>query len=296
MALAPRTLPADEPFDDLEAFLEHLHLHLLACPATQAFAAPIGALLADLSNVRAAREDVARALFALKAKEIFFDDDLNNVLDQVKEALAADKSEAGVALYRDVFEGKSPSEVRKYVLGPQLTMMAVWPGKLAAATSPNTQKLGQVAKQVTGDALQLLNDIGSAEMALEQYDLAPRAAFVEACNAAVKLVYGKVSELEHTTKLPPGFVDRFFLRDTSGRIPTVKELEAAVGRTRTKLARQEALLEAQRAKQAQDRKTKQQAALAQKRADAATAKQAADEAAAELARLQAEIEKEEKGE
>jgi hypothetical protein len=296
MAVAPRTLPADEPFEDIEAFLDHLYVYLRACVLTQPLAPPIAQLLTDLDGHRATRSKLARALLALRAKEIFADDELNRILDEVKVALAADKSDAGIAFYRDVFENKSPSEVRKYILGPQLTTMTVWPGKLGASPIKAVQDLGHEAAQATRDATALLNEIGAAERALDQFDLGPRATFVEACNAAVKLVYGQLSGMEHNPPasqgpLPAGFVDRFFLRDTSTRTPTVAEQEKIVERTRAKLGRQEARLQELKDKQAKDLKDKQDADLAALMAKAAATKKQADDDAAALAKLQAEIAK-----
>ena len=295
MATAPRTIQPDEPFEDIEAFLDHLHLHLLACELTKPLAPPIGQLVVDLAALRASRAALMRAILALKAREIFTDDDLDRVLDEVKAALAADKSEAGVAFYKDVFEGKSPSEVRKFVLGPQLTTMTFWPGKLSGSADPEVQELGTRAKQVTDGATQLVNDIGAAEAALVQFDLGPRAAFAESCNAATKLVFGKLSELEHNPPngpLPTGFVDRFILREGGGRAASIKEMEAIVDRTKAKLARQEKALKELKSSRAKGRKAKLRTALNDKAAKAALAAEAAAKEAAELAALQAELDKE----
>lgn len=294
MAVAPRTFAADEPFDDVEAPLEHLSLHLNASALTQALAPTIDQLLVGLDGCRSNRRALARALFALKAKEIFVDDDLNKILDDVKATLAADKSPAGVDLYKDVFDNKPPTETRKYVLGPQLTAMSLWPGKLAGSSRPEVQALGAVTKKATADATDLLNEIGKAETALDQFDAGPRADFIASCNAAVKVVYGKLSELEHTPPsgpLPAGFVDRFILRDTSSRLPTIKELEASIARTTAKLDRQNALLAELKGKQAKDLKDKQDAELAALKAKAAAAQKVIDDANAELAQLQAEMAK-----
>jgi uncharacterized coiled-coil protein SlyX len=86
-------------------------------------------------------------------------------------------------------------------------------------------------------------------------------------------------------------VDRFFLRDTSTRTPTVAEQEKIVERTRAKLGRQEARLQELKDKQAKDLKDKQDADLAALMAKAAATKKQADDDAAALAKLQAEIAK-----
>lgn len=202
-----------------------------------------------------------------------------------------------MALYRDVFENKSPIETRKYVLGPQLTTMTFWPGKMAGSPRPEINDLGLQSKQVTDEATTLLNDIGTAEIALSQFDTGPRAAFIDACNAAVKRVFGQLSEIEHTPPptrngpLPQGFVDRFFLRDTSGRATTQKALEEAVDQTKAKLARQEAQLKEMTDKLAKDQDEKLTRELKDQLSQASAAQAALDNAAGEVARLKAQIEK-----
>lgn len=68
MRLTRRPRHPNKPFDDLEAFLENLFLHLLACKLTQTLAPPVGQLLTDLEGIRASRRALSRAVFALTAK------------------------------------------------------------------------------------------------------------------------------------------------------------------------------------------------------------------------------------
>lgn len=296
MAIAPRTLDPGEDFDDIEEFLDHLHHHLLACALTSALAPPIGQLLTDLQGHRAARRTLWKAVSSLGARKIFLDDALDGVLDEVKAALLADPSPEAAALYADgdFFGDDSPSAVRRYVLGPQLEKMRIWPGKLGTSPNPALVALGTKLTALIQDIDPVLQDLGKAESDLANFDVGPRAAFVEACNAAVKLAFGKLSELEHSPPqgpLPAGFVDRFFLRDTSGRAPRIGELEKAVERTRNKLKRQEEQLKALKEKRADELRQKQEADLADLKAQADAAKKAAEEAAAKLAAIQAQIEK-----
>ncbi|MFS8068113.1 MAG: coiled-coil domain-containing protein [Byssovorax sp.] len=297
MAVAPRTIAALDPFDVVEGFLEHLFVNLRACDLTQSLAPTVDQLLTDLAHHRTTRAQLARIVFALKARQIFHDDDLNRVLDDAKAALSADTSDAGVELYKDIFENKRPAETRKYVLGQQLTTMTFWPGKMAASPRPEVQAIGVQAKQVTDNATALLNDIGAAETALAQFDTGPRVTFVDACNAAVKLIFGQLSEMEHAPPaphkgpLPDGFVDRFFLRDGSGKARSIKEQEEAVSQTRSKLARQEGQLKELKDKQSRDQAEKLGRELKEKEDQMNTAQTNLDKNAAEVARLKAEIEK-----
>lgn len=297
MATAPRTIQASESFDDVEEVLEHLCVNLRACRITPSLALDVEMLLAELGHHRAARAQLAMTLRALKAREIFCDDDLNQVLDTAKAALSTDKSDAGVALYKDVFENKSPTETRKYVLGPQLTTMTFWPGKMSGSPRPEVQEIGAQARVATEEATALVNAIGAAETALTQFDTGPRAAFIDACNAALKRVFGLLSEMEYAPPpsqkgpLPPDFVDRFFLRDTSGRTVSIKDQEEAVERTRAKLARQEAQLKEAKDKQSREVNDKLTRELKALDDQASAAQRALDSAAAERARIKAEIEK-----
>lgn len=294
MAAAPRTLEADEPFDDLEEYLDHLHLYLSACALTQPHAPIFAKLLTDLEGHRATYKKLLRAVAALTARTVFLDDELNRILDEVKNALVADTSDIAAALYKEIFGGLSPSELRRYILGLQLTTMRVWPGKLAQSPVKKLQDLGAETTVVVQKADQLLNDLGQAESALEQFNLGPRAAFADACNAATKLVFGQLSEMEHNSPketLPAGFVDRFFRRDTGGRAPRIAELEKTIARTQARLKQQEAQLQDLKDKRAKTQKAKQDAELAEKLARATEARRAADEAAAELSAMQARIAK-----
>jgi hypothetical protein len=200
-------------------------------------------------------------------------------------------------MHKDVFENKRPAETRKYVLGPQLTTMTFWPGKMSSSPRPEVQALGMQAKQVTDTAIALVNDIGAAETVLAQFATGPWAAFLATCNATVKRLFGQLSEIEHTPppgqkgSLPAGFVDRFFVRDTSGRMMTIKEQQEAVDRTRAKLVAQEAQLKVQKDKQAKELNDKLLRELKKTEDQASDAQRVLDDAAAERARIQAEIEK-----
>jgi len=175
--------------------------------------------------------------------------------------------------------------------------MTFWPGKMSGSPRPEIQDIGLQARLVTDVATALLNDIGAAETALMQFDTGPRAAFIDTCNATVKRLFGQLSEMEHTPPpnqkgpIPPGFVDRFILRDTSRRITNVKDQEDAVERTKAKLTRQESDLKDLKNKQTKElneRLLREMKELEQKES---SLKRGADNVAAELARIKAEIEK-----
>jgi hypothetical protein len=167
---------------------------------------------------------------------------------------------------------------------------------MSSSPRPEVQALGVQAKHVTEVATALVNDIGAAETVLAQFDTGPWATFIDTCNAIVKRIFGQLSEIEHAPPssqkgpLPAGFVDRFFLRDTSGRSPTLKEQQDAVDRTKAKLVAQEAQLKTLKDKQAKELNDKLLRELAEAETKANAAQRALEDVAAERARLTAEIE------
>ena len=175
--------------------------------------------------------------------------------------------------------------------------MSVWPGKLAGSPRPEVQALGVAAAKVTKSATDLLNEKGKAETALDQFDLVTRAAFVDSVNGAVKIIFGQLSDIEHnppsTAKgpIPPGFVDRFFMREGGSRSPTLKELDKSLGRAKEKVAQLEAQIKEQQEELATKLKEKNDKELKEKLDQAANAQKSFDDAAAELAKLKAEIAK-----
>ncbi len=71
------------------------------------------------------------------------------------------------------------------------------------------------------------------------------APYPPAPNALRKLTHGKLGEIIHGhAELPGDFADRFFLTNGGSRAPTISELSQTVERSRAKLKRQEAQLEA----------------------------------------------------
>jgi len=175
--------------------------------------------------------------------------------------------------------------------------MTFWPGKMSGSPRPEIQDIGLQARLVTDVATALLNDIGAADTALMQFDTGPRAAFIDTCNATVKRIFGQLSEMEHAPPpnqkgpIPPGFVDRFILRDTSRRITNVKDQEDTVARTKAKLLGQEAHLKALKDKQTKELNDRLDRALKVLEEKENDLKRGADDVALEIARIKAEIEK-----
>lgn len=290
-----RTIDPDEPFDDIDVEFAHTCFFALACPLTTGLAAPIAALRADLTGVRALQAQCTDAVQAQEANALFIDDEGNAIVDAVKIAVLAEvKGDYQAALYKQLFIDKSPTQLKKPVLGPQLEQMRVWPAILASTSSPALHALGlRTAKFIAlGDAANAA--LASAQTKLDTFLSGPRSAYVDKVNAARKLTYGKLAELAHSQPagtLPAGFPERFFLHDTSGRAVSTTEVERTIDRLEKKLTRHQGVLAELNQKQASAQKSKHDAALADKQGKLAAAQKKAADAASELAALEAEVAK-----
>ena len=236
------------------------------------------------------------AVQAQEAHALFIDDEGNAIVDEVKIAVLAEiKGDYQAPLYKQLFIDKSPTQLKKPILGDQLDQMRTWPAILASTSSPALHALGlRTAKFVAlGDAANA--SLASAQTKLDAFLSGPRAAYVDKVNAARKLTCGKLAEVAHSqppSTLPAGFAERFFLHDTSGRAALTADVERTVARLQKKLARHQGVLAELNQKQASAQKSKQDAVLAEKQKNLALAKKKVDDAASELAALEAELPRE----
>jgi hypothetical protein len=292
---APSTLAPDETFDEIEEKLSHTWILLLACQLTPSIAPPFAKLLADLEALRPVQTKLDREVATQDARVWFGDDELNVLLDETKkEVLVEIGNEYGAPLYTQLFGNQAPSELRRFLMGEQLTAMRTWPAILAQTSNAKLHKIGSRITLAVQQADQILAALASAKAAQSAFALGPRAAFVQACNAARGAAFGKLLEMAKdpaSGPLPDDFVDRFFRRDTSGRAPRLEDLEKAVTRAADRLAKVTAQRDEVAARQAKALQTKQGAELAVKQAALTAKKKAADEAAAEVAALEAEMAK-----
>jgi hypothetical protein len=292
---SPRTIDHDEPFDDIDTELAHTSLFLLACPQTTALAPSIASLRGDLPAVHALQAQHSDAVQAQEANAVFVDDEGNTIVDEVKvAALAEVKGDYQASLYKQLFVDKSPTQLKKPILGDQLDQMRTWPAILASTSNAALHALGlRTAKFVAlGDAANAA--LASAQTKLDAFLSGPRAVYVDKVNAARKLTYGKLAELAHSQPagtLPAGFAERFFLHDTSGRAASTSDVERTIARLEKKLNRHKGVLAELNQKQATAQKTKQDLALAEKQKKLALAQKTVEDASKALAALEAELAK-----
>lgn len=298
---------ADDP-KDLDDALTETRDALMAFDPTKPLAPPFDKLLVQLDGFQPIRRSLQRALSALLKQKQPLDDQLNEVLDivrgtlepRVKKTKDHEPEPWVVQAWSDCFGSEKPADARKHTLGPQVEIQRFWETKLANAPVPELVKAGKDNSAIIVRADKLAEAITIAEAALDQFLLGPWADFVASCNAALQLVFGQLGDFAKApppgVKIPPGFIDRFFLREPAPRPMTAAELAKSIERAEVRLAKQKKLLEEKLAKQKSDKRDKllKEAAEAQAKADAVK-KESAD-AAARLAEIQAELAKLDQGE
>jgi hypothetical protein len=303
MAQAPRTFDAREPIEGIDAALTHTHENVAACKDTAAFLPPFVALLAQLDAHHATLRGLERVVSGLIARRLFLDDELNEILDRVRTLLEPrirktkdhEPEPWAVDMHEACFEGTKPTEARNHTLGPQVELQRAWETKLSTAPIPELVQAGVDNTPVIARADALATDIAKAEAALAQFLTGPWASFVDAANAAMKVVYAQLSELElkppSGKPFPSGFVDRFILRDSTPRTIRPAELDGMIARLEARLAKLKGMRDEQQKRKQDDQRAKAQKALRDAQAEAAATQRANAEAAARLAKAQEELAK-----
>jgi hypothetical protein len=301
---APRTFDAADEIDDLDEALTHCNDTTMGCPEAKHLAVPFDKLIAQLDGHRATRRSLERALSALEKQRKFLDDRLNAILDIVRTIFepllrkTKDREpppEWAVKMFADCFAGEKPADARKHTLGPQVEIQRFWEKKLANAPIPALVQAGIDNSPIIVAADTLAAQIATAEAALDQFVTGPWADFVGACNAAFQLLFGQIGDLVHAppagVTFPPGFLDRFFLRESAPRPMNVSELLKAIPRAQARVAKLQAMLEEKQAKQRNDKRAKLLKEAAEAQEQVSAFKQQTDDAANRLAELQAELAK-----
>jgi len=192
---SPSTIDHDAPFEEIDEELAKTEIFLRASPLTLALAPPLAAQRAELPQVRAQQSERQDAVSTLEASALFIDDDCNVLVDETKIlGLAEVKGDYRAPLYRQIFAGRSPSQVKRPTLGDQLTQMRIWPSILASTSNPALHDLGQRIAQAVARGDEVTSALAGAQSTLNAFLLGPRANFVDRINACRNLTYGKLAE------------------------------------------------------------------------------------------------------
>ncbi len=234
----------DEPSADIEEDLVCILVTARACPLTAHLAPPVEHLLAELEPIRTTQTQLERAVAAEDAKIPFADDVLNLLLDEAKKEVPVqlDPEQAAKIMAR-LFEKRSPSVLRRFTLGEQHETQRGWPDILTPLQNPRLADLAHRIGQAVKSADDVLSNQARAQTELDTFLLGPRVEYVTACNKERGAIFGKILEISKdpaSGPLPADFVNRFFLRDTSGRVKRLSDLEMEATRLRAKLVKVDA--------------------------------------------------------
>ncbi len=287
----PRTLDLDESWDEVDDELRHSDVMTTAYTITAPLSASFAALRTQVRERKAEESALVDASLLARAFVLSADDDLNVLVDDTKNAvLAFVNNDYQAALYKQLFGGHSPSELKRPLLGAQLATMRLWVGPLEATGNAALMAIATRLVAAILKADEAEKKIALAQQALDVFKAGPAKQCIDACNALRKLTYGKIGELAHgNAALPNDFADRFFMTQGGSRAPTMAEITQAIERGKAKVQRLETQLEAMKAKAAVQEKARQEAQLAERKAQLESAQKRAAEAAAEVAKLEAEI-------
>ncbi len=288
----PRTIELDEPLDECEGELRHTEMTATAYTITAALALPFAPLRTNLHKQKTDEGTLTDNILLARALAWSADDDLNRLVDDTKNAvLSLSNGDYQAPLYKQLFTGQSPSDLKRPLLGSQLATMRTWIGPLGAAANADLSAIGIRLTAAITKADDAETKMALAQQAMDVFIAGPRTACINDCNALRKLTYGKLGEITHgNAEVPSDFADRFFMTNGGSRAPSIGELTLSVERLRAKLKRQEAHLDAMKEKAALQVKARQEAELAERKTRLDAAQKRAAEAAAEVSKLQAEME------
>jgi len=295
MPTAPRTFADDEPYADIEEDLVCILFAALACPLTANLALPIDQLLTNLEPTRDRQTQLERAVTAEEAKIPFADDALNLLLDEAKKEVPAqlDPEQAAKIMAR-LFEERTPSALRRFTLGEQHETQRGWSDILTPLQNPRLTDLAHRLVQAIRVADEVLSNQAKAQTELDTFLLGPRAEYVASCNKERGAVFGKILEIAKDPAsglLPGDFVDRFFLRDTSGRVKRLSDVEKSIARLSAKLGRLHAQRTSMMEKTRDAAQEKLEAEIRTRSEKLAAELKSTNEEAAAIAELKAKLEK-----
>ena len=194
------------------------------------------------------------------------------------------------------FGNKSPSELKRPVLGGQLETMRKWVSSLKG--SPPGSGLAKAGTDL--EAAIVVADAAAAALSKAEQDnrefrtTGARRALFDTLNAVRKATEGKVAEMPHAHpewNLPTSFPDRFFGSESKKETaaPTAQDLEAQIADAEAQLASLKENLA--KAKTAEEEAAKAKAEAEAHDAELAAAEKEAAAAAAKLAAIKAKKKK-----
>ncbi|MCU0690294.1 MAG: hypothetical protein MUF54_02725 [Polyangiaceae bacterium] len=190
--------------------------------------------------------------------------------------------------------GQTVAQIKKPVLGPELdVMMNRWQPLVAKTADPAIKAFEQQLTALVERAKAAVTDrAAKCQTTSEFRTIGHRQQYIEKLNAARKLLWGRLAEMQHTHPgLPSNFADQFFLHESRVEqpAPTVDSLTALIEGLTAQLRQAQTDL-ADLQKDAEDSE-EQRKARAQLEAELAEAEKASAEQKARILALRAKLQK-----
>lgn len=266
---------------------------LAATPLTAALAADFDPFLPQWKGVN--EQQIILRIAVVKAGAVVSacDDALDGLVDEITQAVLSQiKNNRKAPLYLLYFGEKSPSLLKRPILGGQLETMRGWIPSLLGSSNPTLQALGTKLQGAVAAADTAVANLAAAEQANRDFrTIGERRSLVDGLNALRKSTYGKLSELPHAQpalQLAVTFAEDFFRHESrrAASPPSAQELAAQVAALEAQLAERKAQLAA--ALSTEEAAAKALTEAAAHDAAIAEAEKEADAAAAKLAALKAQ--------
>lgn len=215
--LLPYDLPLEKALDELVYTMAKLTAH----PLTRSFASSAQVKFEDCKKLLLTEIDLQVQRITAQANEEYADDRLNDQVDQFDTRINSLPIGTQAAIRQLFFRGKSPSYIKRPILGRQLELMRSWLLLLQEASTPKElQDLYNALSEhiAAADAASLAKD--QASQAARQFRLVgERKQFIDGLNAWRQELHAELDKLssQHAT-LPRHFASSFF---RSGYTPSV---------------------------------------------------------------------------
>lgn len=127
---------------------------------------------------------------------------------------------------------RKPSDIKRPVLGAQLTFMEDFPAKLKTAKTQGLRDLEPKMAALLVEAKAASNELRAADLALSSfYKTGDYATFIDTFNGGRKALFGQIAEIGHQhpeANLGQDYADGFFLKARRSEGPTLANEKALV--------------------------------------------------------------------
>ena len=187
---------------------------LRAHPLTTGKAADYDLLLKELAVLAVTEQHLKDAKIEAGAQIDALDMRLDPVVDRLSNALLDRTNQNRDAeLYQRYFGSKRPHEVKRPVLGVELTIVRGFLSSLLASTDAGLKDIGQELEKLVTAATKAETAYSDAETKLRDFrKVGERKAFIDKVNHKRQLTHGELAQLPHLpgANLPRDFASNFF--------------------------------------------------------------------------------------